>query len=75
MERAKQPTLNNKYTNWDKFKRLVESNLDLKIPLINGENIIEAVEQFNHVIQQAARNSSPPIIYGKDIGQDYPIII
>ena len=42
MERAKQPTLSNKHTNWDKFKRLVETNLDRKVPLKNGENIVEA---------------------------------
>ena len=75
IERVKQPTLSNKYTNWDKFKRLVETNLDLKVPLKNGENIAQAVEQFNQAIQQAAWNSSPIIRHDKEIGQAYPIII
>ena len=75
MERAKQPTLSNKYTNWDKFKRLVETNLDLKVPLRNGENFVEAVEHFNQAIQQAAWKSSPTINHDKEIAQDYPIII
>jgi hypothetical protein len=61
LEQAKQPTLSNKYTNWNKFKRLVESNL--------------AAEQFNHAIQQAAGSSSPSIMQGKEIAQDRPIII
>ncbi|PNF35988.1 hypothetical protein B7P43_G02290 [Cryptotermes secundus] len=65
MERAKQPTLNNKCTNWDQFKRLVETNLDLKVPLKNGENIVEAVEHFNQAIQQAAWKSSPTIKHDK----------
>jgi hypothetical protein len=36
---------------------------------------VEAVEQFNHAIQEAAWNSSPSIMHGKGIAQDYPIII
>jgi exonuclease III len=75
IERTKQPTLSNTHTNWDEFKRLIETKLDPKIPLKNEENILNAVEQFNSVIQQAAWNSTPVIPPGKDNIQDYPIII
>ena len=50
--------LHNKSTNWGQFKRLVELNLPLQIPLKSNSDIEEAVEILNKVIQDAGWSST-----------------
>lgn len=51
--------LSSHYTDWQKFKRCVIENINLKIPLKSEADINEAVEHFNDCIQQAAWSSTP----------------
>jgi hypothetical protein len=48
-----QPRLNNRHTNWDDFKQLINERLTLKVSLITEEDIEAAVKFFNDTIQWA----------------------
>lgn len=56
---AKPCFLHNKHTDWNQFRRLISSTLNLQIPLKSDEDISDAVEHFNSCIQSAAWQSTP----------------
>ena len=51
--------LHNSKTDWNLFKTLVSESLNSHISLKSDEDIVEAVEHFNHCIQNAAWESTP----------------
>jgi hypothetical protein len=54
------PRLYNQRTNWEAFRDLINKHLQLHIPLKTESDIEDAVKDFNHTIQWAARNTTPP---------------
>jgi hypothetical protein len=54
-----QPRLNNRHTNWDDFKQLINERLTLKVSLKTKEDTEATVEFFNDTIQWAGWNSTP----------------
>lgn len=59
IEIEKPPSLCNKKTNWNLFRSLVTESINLSLPLKTESEISDAVEHFNHCVQQAAWNSTP----------------
>ena len=53
------PRLYSKFTNWKKYKTLMDNNLSLNIQLKNAENISNAINNFNRTIIEAAKESTP----------------
>lgn len=51
--------LHNKQTNWSYFRNQITDMLDPSISLKTHGDIIQAVELFNHCVQQAAWNATP----------------
>lgn len=51
--------LHNKFTNWGKCRKTIDSKLSLQIPLKNAEQISAAVRNFNSVITQAVKDTTP----------------
>jgi hypothetical protein len=54
-----QPRLNNRHTNWDDFRQLINERLTLKVSLKTEEDIEAAVKFFNDTIQWAGWNATP----------------
>jgi hypothetical protein len=54
-----QPSLNNRHTNWDDFRQLINERLILNISLKTEEDIEIAVKFFNDTIQWAGFNATP----------------
>jgi hypothetical protein len=54
-----QPRLNNRYTNWNYFRQLINKRLTLKVSLKTKEDIEAAVKFFNDTIQWANCNATP----------------
>jgi len=52
-------TLHNAKTDWSYFQELLTTFLNYSIPLKTENDIICAVESFNHEVQQAAWNATP----------------
>jgi len=52
-------TLHNAKTDWSYFEELLTTSLNKFIPLKTENDIICAVENFNHEVQQAAWNATP----------------
>lgn len=47
-------------TDWDHFRSLVESGINMKLSLKTEEEVMMAVEHFNQCVQNAAWYSTPP---------------
>jgi hypothetical protein len=58
---TKNPTLTNKYTNWQTFRHLLDERLNLNIPLKTAEDIDIAVENLSKNIQTAAWQATPEL--------------
>jgi hypothetical protein len=54
-----QPSLNNRHTNWDDFRQLINERLTLNVSLKTEEDIEAAVKFFNDTIQWAGWNAMP----------------
>lgn len=59
LETQPPPYLSSKYTNWIKFRAILDERLDLNIPLKSDGEIDEAVNQLNRIIQEAGWQSTP----------------
>lgn len=68
------PTLTPGATNWDLFKEIVNTRLNLRIPLKNGTDIENAIDSFNTILQEAAWASSTPRT-SIHHGPSYPLYI
>jgi hypothetical protein len=59
LNQEKQPSLNNRHTNWDDFRQLINERLTLNVSLRTEEDIEAAVKFFNNTIQWAGWNATP----------------
>lgn len=59
IHREKQLSLYNKRTDWDCFRELLESKLELKVALKSADDIEEAVIGFTEAVQLACWESTP----------------
>jgi adenylate cyclase len=48
-------------TDWDYFNHLLESNINLTVPLKTADQLERELNAFMTAIQEAARNSTPVI--------------
>jgi hypothetical protein len=51
--------LHNAWTDWDKFRIILEEGINLKIPLKTEEELNNSVEYFTNTIQSAAWQCTP----------------
>lgn len=65
------PTLVNKYTDWNHFKNILEANINLSVPLKTIDQLEEEVDKLTRDIQNAAWSSTPEI-RRKTAGMNYP---
>lgn len=61
IKKTKPAILHNSRTNWDYFREILDNQISLKISLKTADEIDEAVEYLNRVIQTAAWQSTPEI--------------
>jgi hypothetical protein len=54
-----QPCLNNRHTNWDDFRQLINKRFTLNVSLKTEKDIEAAVKFFNDTIQWAGWNATP----------------
>jgi hypothetical protein len=59
LNQEKQPSLINRYTNWDDFRHLINQRLTLNVSLKTEEDIEAAVKFFNDTIQWEGWNAMP----------------
>jgi hypothetical protein len=59
LTKAQNPILINKYTDWDYFSYLLETNIDLNVPLKTIDQIEDKLYYFTTVIQEAEWKSTP----------------
>lgn len=52
--------LHSRKTNWTLFRELIANSIDMKVPLKSDEDITNAVEHFDIIVQQAAWATTPP---------------
>ena len=71
IQREKTATLSNNYTDWEYFKKCLDSRLQLTTPLQSIEELDAEAEQFAKDIQQSAWESTPEI-KNKLRGYNYP---
>lgn len=55
------PYLNNRRTNWEHFRNIINEELNCKISLKSKIELEEAIENFTKVIQKAAWEATPVI--------------
>jgi hypothetical protein len=55
---GKQPSLNNRHTNWDDFRQFINERLTLNVSLKTEEDIEAAVKFCNDTIQWAGWNAT-----------------
>jgi hypothetical protein len=58
LNQEKQSSLNNRHTNWDDFRKLINERLTLNVSLKTEEDIEAAVKFFNDTIQWAGWNAT-----------------
>src|SRR5436190_1777997 len=73
--RESPPTLCNKYTDWVRFRDILNESLTLNIPLKTEEDINNAVEIFNSAIQTSAWRSTPSVTSKSVTHINYPVHI
>jgi hypothetical protein len=61
LNQEKQPSLNNRHTNLDDFRQLINERLTLNVSLKTNEDIEAAVKFFNDTIQWAGWNPTPEL--------------
>jgi hypothetical protein len=59
LHQAPQPTLCNRKTNWDYFRRLITTNLTLHVSLKTEAQIEDAVEYYTDLIQWVGWTATP----------------
>jgi hypothetical protein len=59
LNQEKQPSLNNRHTNWDDFRQRINERLTLNGSLKTEEDIEATVKFFNDTIQWAGWNATP----------------
>jgi hypothetical protein len=59
LNQEKQPSLCNRYTNWDDFRHLINKRLTLNVSLKTEEEIEVAVKFFNDTIQWTGWKLTP----------------
>lgn len=69
------PILSNKYTDWHRFRQIFDQNVNLKISLKCPEEIDEAVELFNSLVQNSAWKSTPLVQTKSATHINYPVHI
>jgi hypothetical protein len=55
------PRLHNYKTNWEKYRKEIANNMNLKIKFKKQEDLELAIETLTKVMQQAATQSTPPL--------------
>jgi len=60
-QQPKKPSLYNKNTDWEIFRTLLETQINLKIPLKTEAEVEDAVYNLTTAIQQAAWQATPPL--------------
>jgi adenylate cyclase len=65
------PVLTNKHTDWDYFNYLLESNINLSVPLKTANQLERELNALTTAIQEAPWNSTP-IIKSKLKGLNFP---
>jgi translation initiation factor 2B subunit (eIF-2B alpha/beta/delta family) len=61
----KVPRLHNKRTDWQTYKKLIEDKLNLKMSLKTSEELQKETENFIRILQEAAKQATPPPIIQK----------
>jgi hypothetical protein len=74
INQEKQPSLSNRLTNWDYFRRLVNERLILNVPLKADADIEAAVKSFNDAVQWAGWKATLELTAAHKI-HDCPIAI
>lgn len=59
LEKQKQPTLYSRYTNWESFRRTIDEQIKLNIPLKTPAELDNAVIELTETIQRAAWSATP----------------
>jgi hypothetical protein len=57
----KVPSLHNKKTDWQTYKKLIQVKLNLKISLKTSEELERETENFIRTLQEAAKQATPPL--------------
>lgn len=71
IKKENSPTLSNKFTNWEKFKTILEGKINLSVPLKTVNQLDYEIDKFNRDIQQSAWASTPEL--KRNIkGNNYP---
>jgi len=60
IRQQQKPSLYNKFTDWEAFRKSLDERIDMKIPLKSKSDIETAVAILTAEIQQAARLATPP---------------
>lgn len=71
IQKENNPTLTNKYTDWENFRQSLEGKINLMVPIRNEDHLEKEVEQLVKDIQKAAWESTPEI-KRKTKGNNYP---
>ena len=61
IERPQNPTLVNNRTDWEYFHQLLESDINLRVPLETLDELEQEVYEVTMAIQEAARKSTPTV--------------
>jgi len=61
LQQPKKPSLSNNNTDWEAFRELIETQINLKIPLKTKTDLEDAVYKLTTTIQQAAWQATPPL--------------
>lgn len=69
--KIRSPALYNKYTDWDSFRRWIENNITLNLPLKTEIDIDNATEYLTKLIQEAAWRSTPLLDSKKETSLNY----
>lgn len=61
--KQKNPSVHSKFTNWPRFRQIVNETLSINVPLKDDNDIENAVKMFTTVIQNAGWESTPKTTY------------
>ena len=72
IQKEVRPVLVNRTTDWDSFRKDLDSELNLSVPLKTSAELDIAVEKYVSIIQTAAWNNTK-VINRKTVGINYPV--
>lgn len=75
IKKATPPKLTNRQTNWNRFKDIIEKEVNLQIPIRNVTELLQELEGLNQLIHLAASESTAFVKSERNINVSYPMEI